>query len=127
MNWVPERRRGQRIAIPGRPGGRIHATLDARVLDLSSSGVRIEHYNLLRPGFACTLELPAAMGGPNLPVRVVRSVVVGSEETPAGERLLRYESGLAFVNLSGEQQESLETILKGLTPGGSLGDGRLRF
>ena len=127
MTAIPARRRGRRVVVPGRPGGRVRATLDARLFDLSNSGVRIEHQNQLRPGFACTLEFPPAIGGLVLPVHVVRSVVVGTEESPTGERLLRYESGLTFANLAGEQQEALEAILKQLAPGESLGDGRLVF
>jgi hypothetical protein len=53
--------------------------------------------------------------------------VVGTEESPTGERLLRYESGLTFVNLAAEQREALEAVLKRFTPGESFGDGRLVF
>jgi len=127
MTEIPERRRGRRVVVPGRPGGRVRATLDARLLDLSYFGVRIEHHNQLRPGFACTLELPQAIGGLLLPVQVVRSVVVGTEKSPTGDRLLRYESGLTFVNLAGEQREALGVILNRFSPGESLGDGRLVF
>ena len=127
MTALPERRRGRRIVVPGRPGGWVRATLDARLLDFSDSGVRIEHHNQLRPGFAFTLELPPAIGGLVLTVHVVRSIVVGTEESPTGDRLLRYESGLTFVNLAGEQREVLEAILKRFVPGESLGDGRLVF
>jgi hypothetical protein len=127
MTALPERRRGRRVVVPGRPGGRVRATLDARVLDLSNYGVRIEHHNLLRPGSACTLELPQAIGGLILPVRVVRSSVVGTEEGPTGDRVLRYESGLTFVNLAGEQQEALEAILNRFAPGEIPGDSRLVF
>ena len=127
MTALPERRRGRRVVVPGRPGGRVRATLDARVLDLSSFGARIEHHSLLRPGFACTLELPQAIGGLVLQVHVVRSTVVGTEESPTGDRLLRYESGLTFVNLAGEQQAALEAILNRFTPKEKLGDGRLIF
>ena len=127
MTTPPERRRARRVVVPGRPGGRVRATLDARLLDLSNFGVRIENHNQLRPGFACTLELPPAIGGLVLPVHVVRSVVVGTGESPTGDRLLRYESGLTFVNLAGEQREALEAVLKRFAPGESLGDGRLVF
>jgi hypothetical protein len=113
--------------VPGRPGGRVRATLDARLLDLSNSGARIEHQNQLRPGVACTLELPPTIGELVLPVHVVRSVVVGTEKSPTGERLLRYESGLSFANLTGEQREALEAVLKRFAPGENLGDGRLVF
>ncbi len=120
-----ERRRGRRVAVTGRPGGRVRATLDARLVDLSKTGARIEHNNLLRPGFTCTLEFPQSLGDLVLSVQVVRSVVVGTEFTAAGDRLLRYESGLTFVKTKPEQQKALEDILARLDPGSGLGNGRL--
>ncbi len=122
-----ERRRGRRVVVEGRPGGRVRATLDARLVDLSHTGARIEHNNLLRPGFTCTLEFPESLGDLVLSVQVVRSVVVGSEFTPAGERLLRYESGLAFVGVKPEQQKVLEEVVARLDPVSGLGNGRLVF
>jgi len=55
MAELGERRKGRRVKLPERPGGRIRATLSARLLDLSTTGARIEHHNMLRPGFTCTL------------------------------------------------------------------------
>jgi len=125
MSAFVERRRGRRVSIPGRPGGRVRATLEARLLDLGTSGARIEHHNLLRPGFTCTLELPSTLGGLVLSVRVIRSAVVGTEAGPAGERLLRYESGVAFAGLSAEQTVTLEAVLNRLASGDALGSGKL--
>jgi hypothetical protein len=71
------------------------------------------------------LELPPSLGPLSLSVRVVRSTVVGTEDTPAGERLLCYESGLAFVDLTLDQQSALDSVLSRLAPDGRLGDGRL--
>lgn len=125
MATSPERRRGRRVPVAGRPEGRVKATLDARLVDLSSGGARIEHYNLLRPGFTCTLEFPTSLAPLTLSVQIVRSMVVGHEPSATGERLLRYESGLAFVRVTAEQQKLIEDILQRLDPGGSLGSGRL--
>ncbi|HSB67812.1 MAG TPA: PilZ domain-containing protein [Candidatus Methylomirabilis sp.] len=125
MTDLKDRRGAPRVVIPGRIGSRVRATIEARILDLSTSGARIEHQNLLRPGFACTLELPPALGAHSLAVRVVRSTVVGTEQSGTGERLLRYESGLAFVGITEEQQIGLKQILERLTPGGGLGEGKL--
>jgi hypothetical protein len=99
--------------------------LEARLVDLAITGARIEHHNLLRPGFTCTLELPAALGGLVLPVRVVRSTVVGTETSATGERLLRYESGVAFGELTADQQATLEATLKRFASGDAMGSGRL--
>jgi hypothetical protein len=125
MSTFKERRHGQRVAIPGRPEGRVRAILDARLLDLSRTGVRIEHEHLMRPGFSCILELPPTMDGLLFPVRVVRSVVIGTTEAPGGDRLLRYESGLAFGDLTAAQQGALDALLARLTTGAPLGNGRL--
>jgi PilZ domain len=125
MAELGERRKGRRVQLPERPGGRIRATLSARLLDLSTTGARIEHHNMLRPGFTCTIELPATMGALILPARVVRSTVVGTEVGPTGERLLQYESGVAFGELTADQQAALETVLGRLAPGDPLGHGRL--
>jgi hypothetical protein len=125
MAATQDRRRGKRLAVAGHPGGRVRATLEARLIDLSASGARIQHQNLLRPGFACTLEFPASLGDANVPVQVVRSVVIGTGTDRAGERKLRYESGLQFGNLTPEQRARVEAILERLVPKHGLGDGRL--
>jgi hypothetical protein len=120
-----ERRRAPRILVAGRLGARARATLDVRILDLSRSGVRIEHYELLRPGATYTFELPPTLGPLVLTAKVVHSAVVGTEATTDGERHLRYQSGLTFVRITAEQQSALAAILERLTPGGGLGDGHL--
>jgi PilZ domain-containing protein len=125
MTNMKERRGAARVVVPGRVGSRVRATLEAHLLDLSITGARIEHHNLLRPGIACVIELPATLGSLSLSVRIVRSIVIGTEEGHAGERLLRYESGLAFVGITGEQQATLARVLERLAPEGSLGKGKL--
>ncbi|MBI2000506.1 MAG: PilZ domain-containing protein [candidate division NC10 bacterium] len=125
MAEFQERRRATRIAVSGRLGGRARAILDVRILDISLSGARIEHLSPLPPGSPCTFELPPVIGSLLLSARVVRSTVTGSEQTPDGKRLLRYESGIMFIGLKEEQQAALEKALEKLTPGGGLGDGRL--
>jgi hypothetical protein len=99
--------------------------LDARLLELGSTGARIEHHNMLRLGLTCTLELPRTLGALVLPVRVVRSAVVGTDKGSAGEPLLRYESGMAFLELTAAQRASLERVLDRLASGEALGSGRL--
>lgn len=125
MERTSDRRQGKRLPVAGRPNGRVRATLDARLIDLSGNGARIEHLNLLRPGFLCTLELPQTVGELSVQVQVVRSLVVGAEAGPTGERVLRYESGLVFTKLTPGQQEALAAILDRLAAAGDLGNGRL--
>ena len=72
------------------------------------------------------LESPAwALGALVLPVRVVRSAVVGTDRGAAGEQLLRYESGVTFLDLTADQQATLEGVLERLASGEALGSGRL--
>lgn len=125
MSAFVERRKGRRVSIPGRPGGRVRATLEVRLLDLGTTGARIEHHSLLRPGVTCTLDLPQALGGLALSVRVVRSAVVGTATGPSGDQVLCYESGVAFVEPTKDQQAALEAIVERLAAGEALGSGRL--
>jgi len=120
-----ERRQAPRILVVGRLGARARATLDVNVLDLSRSGARIEHTDLLRPGATYAFELPPALGSLILTARVVHSAVVGTEAIPDGERQLCYQTGLTFVGTTAEQQAALAAILERLIPGGGLGDGHL--
>ena len=120
-----ERRGAPRILVAGCLGARARATLDVRILDLSASGARIEHYDLLRPGATYAFELPPTLGSLVLTAKVVHSAVVGTEATTDGERHLRYQSGLTFVGITAEQQSALAAILERLTPRGGLGDGHL--
>ncbi len=99
---------------------RARATLEVRLLDLSPGGARIEHYSLLRPGAPCALEFPAPRAPLILTAQVVRSAIAGVEEDPTGGRLLRYESGLAFVNVTPEQQTALTLLLERLGSGGGM-------
>ncbi len=125
MTEFREQSRAPRVRIGGRLGGRAHATVDVRFLDLSLTGARIEHLNLLRPGAVCTVELPPAMGSLVLSARIVHSTIVGSEQAPEGSRHLRYESGLAFESVTAEQKTILGAALEKLIPGGGLGEGQL--
>jgi hypothetical protein len=123
MAGTPERRNATRILVTGRLGARARATLNVRLLDLSRTGARIEHSDLLRPGATYALELPPALNSLVLTARVVHSTVVGTEPTPEGERLLLYQSGLTFVGITAEQEVGLAAALERLTPGGGPGDG----
>ena len=103
-----------RVRIASRPAVRVRSCLSARLVDMSLTGARIEHLDILRPGFHCTVELPKAIGALVLSSQIAWSNVVGTERGPAGERLLLYESGLAFLGVSSRQQTSLATALESL-------------
>jgi PilZ domain-containing protein len=98
---------------------RARGALEVRLLDLSLSGARIEHLGLLRPGASCELEFPAALSPLIVSGRVVRSAVVGDVQRPAGDRQLRYETGLVFVDMTPDQQVVLTRILEWIALGGS--------
>ena len=125
MDETQERRRALRVRVAGRLGARARATLDVRLLDVSATGARIEHYDVLRPGSTYAFELPPALGPLTLSAKVVHSAIIGTEITPEGERLLRYQSGLAFTAMNAEQQATLTGILERVPPGGGLGNGRV--
>lgn len=125
MGKSEERRRARRVLVAERMGAQAQAALEIRILDLSAGGARIGHLDLLRPGLTYALKLPTAMGGLSLSIRVVRSAIVGTQSGPGGERLLRYESGVAFVDLTAEQRTTLQGILDRITPAGGLGIGLL--
>jgi hypothetical protein len=125
MDDTQERRRAPRIHVAGRLGARARATLDVRLLDVSETGARIEHYDVLRPGSTYAFEFPPALGRLSLSAKVVRSAIIGAEKTPEGERLLRYQSGLTFTAPTAEQQATLAGILERIPPGGGLGYGRI--
>ena len=101
-----------RVLIGGQPAVRVRANLPARLVDLSLTGARIAHLDLLPPGSPTSVELPAAIGSVPLSVRVAWSSVVASEPSPEGEQRLRDHSGLAFVGLTAEQQATLPNILE---------------
>lgn len=122
MTEYSRQRKLPRIRIAGRPAARVRPTLDARLVDLSLTGARIEHADILRPGFSCTVDLPVAKGFIVLTGRIVWCSIVGSQKGADGERILRYESGLEFARLTPEQQAALSTFLEQLTRGGTTGD-----
>lgn len=112
MTERQEHRGMPRIPLPGRPTARTRVTETVRIVDLSLTGVRLEHLNLLRPGAACTVELPSLLGGLVLAAQVVWSRVTGTEPGPEGQRLLRYQSGLLFPQVTSEQKTSLTQALE---------------
>ena len=111
-----------RIAMVGRTTARAQGFLEAWLVDLSASGARITLGELLNRGSPCTLELAPALGSLTLSARVVWSGLFGGEQTPDGERHFIYQSGLAFVDLTTEQQAALASILQRLTTQGKVAD-----
>jgi hypothetical protein len=87
------------------------ALMPLRLLDLSLSGACIEHLARLWPGSSCVLDFPPPLGPLALTAQVVRSAVVGVEQGPRDARKLRFESGVAFLNVTPAQQAVLAHFL----------------
>jgi len=111
-----ERRKAPRIRIACRPWGRILGTLEYRLVDLSIAGARIEHQAPLEPGSTWGVELPLAFGSMSLRARVVHTYPVGDTLVRDADALLRYQSGLAFLGITPEQQATLAGRLNSLCP-----------
>jgi hypothetical protein len=119
MADMPDRRRVARLVLPSHLRGQLLGSQEVRILDLSPIGVRIEHVEPVRPGASCILEFPPPLGPVQLTARVVWSLVRGAEQTPEGERRLHYQSGLAFIGVTAEQQAVLADALEKInTTGG---------
>ena len=115
-----ERRAMPRTWLASRPSARVQGVLAVRLLDLSLAGAQIEHLGALRPGVACTLDLPPPRGVLNLRVQVVWCTIVGRKRKRAGEFHLVARSGLRFTKLTEEQQAALAATLRHLTAAASL-------
>ena len=121
MGESREQRLVPRVRLPAPLAGRALGILDYHLVDLSMAGARIEHYYPLRPGSAWTVELPATLRKQTLSSRVIWTR--GIKGKGAGEGLPpRYESGLAFVHLTGEQQAALAGIVERLAIQGTVLD-----
>ncbi|HSB72710.1 MAG TPA: PilZ domain-containing protein [Candidatus Methylomirabilis sp.] len=108
---LPERRHLRRVTVGRHIPALAHGTLPVRLVDLSLGGARIEHLGQLRPGSPCALEFPGPVGPLRLATHVVRSTVVSNRRRPRGDRYFRYESGLAFADVSPGQETALTDIL----------------
>lgn len=111
------RPRELRVAMVQSVPVRARPSMKLKLLEIGVGGARVEHLTPLWPGFSCVLEFPPALGALVLATRVVRSVVVGVERGPRETRKLRYESGIAFVNVTPPQQAVLTELLKQLSSG----------
>ena len=114
MAEMPDRRRVARVIVPWHLSARVLDSHEVRILDLSTAGVGIEHGEPLQPGAICTLEFPLPFGSLRLAARVVWSLLRGVGPVREGDREPRYHSGLAFTELTSEQQAALARALETL-------------
>jgi hypothetical protein len=114
MAEMPDRRRVARVIVPWHLSARVLGSHEVRILDLSTAGVGIEHGEPLQPGATCALEFPLPFGSLHLAARVVWSLHRGAGPIRDGDREDRYHSGLAFTELTPEQQAALARALETL-------------
>ena len=114
-----ERRRAHRFAVPSHLGGFEVESRLVRLLDLSAEGARIEHPGQLHEGLLMFVDLPPDLGGVRLTGEVVWTKFRKSEQTGEGDKHVSYQSGLAFVGTTPEQQAALAGALAILKMAGS--------
>jgi hypothetical protein len=110
MVETPERRQVARLTVPSRLGGL--QLRRVRLLDLSPEGVRIEHPGHLHEGLVMFVDLPPDLGGIRLTGKVVWARLGKVEQTLTGDKQVTYQSGLAFVEITPEQQAALAAALE---------------
>ncbi len=112
MNETDERRAAVRLTVPWeyctQPDLK---SWHRRLLDLSATGARIEQAEYMEEGRVSIVDLPSAIGGAHLPVRVVWT---RPRDPMLGEPQDMYQSGLAFLSITREQKASLAIALKTL-------------
>ena len=111
---MADRRRVARVVVPWRLSAGMLDSHEVRILDLSTAGVGIQHGEPMQPGAACTLKFPLPFGSLHLAARVVWSMIRGGGPSREGDRELHYHSGLAFTELTSEQQAALARALETL-------------
>ena len=107
-----ERRRVARLTIPWQQ--LIKPSLEprwVRLLELSSEGARIEHPEPMHEGVVCFVDLPPDLGQARFAGRIVWTRLHKGEQTFEGDKHAYYQSGLAFVGLTPEQQTALKVAL----------------
>lgn len=114
MAEMRDRRKVARVVVPWHLNARVLDSHDVRILDLSTAGVGIEHVVPLQPGATCTMELPLPFGSVHVAARVVWSMLKGDSEARQEDRQPTYHSGLAFTDLTSEQQAALTRALETL-------------
>jgi PilZ domain len=111
MTEVRDRRAVPRTTLAERPAARVRGMRQVHLLDLSRTGARIEHLDLLRLGAPCDLDFSLPVGALNLPVQVVWCTVIGRARRPGGDSRLVARSGLRFATLTVAQDAARAWIL----------------
>ncbi len=113
------RRRYPRVILQRRTTGRVAATYELSLLNISLGGALLEHVDLIRPGTIIPLSVDLQGGRVSAKCCVVRSVVHRTVLLPDGERALIYHTGVEFLNPSEETQHVISDSTQSIT-----GDGK---
>lgn len=113
----PIKRRFPRFTVLGKVEGKIVASYEATLVNLSLGGALVEHSSMVRPGSMSQLMLPYGQGEIRVTCRVVRSHL-SRREVRGKESVLIYQTGLEFLNPSSETRTALEELIAAARPGG---------
>ena len=119
---TPDRRQVARLPVPWQLTEPSRDLGLARLVDLSSTGARIEHADPVYEGLIYDVDLPPALGRGRLTGRVVWTKLHKRVQTFEGDTRVFYQTGLAFVDITPEQREALAAALRILQTG-ELPDG----
>lgn len=108
---MKERRREERIVPSEELFGRVRATVPARILDISPTGVQVEVSTALRPTVECDFSLPDGKDMMRVRARVRRCRAASLAERSPDSQLMVYRAGLEFLALSPRQREVLERLV----------------
>ena len=109
-----ERRRHERVDLPEVLHGSVDLRKEGQVINLSASGVMIEHAERLSPGATCVLFLRLLGADLCLRAQIVWSRVHTIQSTPHGEGAIRYRSGLHFPDLPEAAEARIRQYLASL-------------
>ncbi|MFN3477067.1 MAG: PilZ domain-containing protein [Candidatus Methylomirabilales bacterium] len=115
---VQKQRKAPRVQVYGRVQGQVSARIEAKLVDLSIGGARLEHTHTLHPGFIYFLTFSVGDRTLNVMSRVVWSSVSGTIKVEGGESQLLYRSGVEFLDLGESDQKYLADLIASLGPGG---------
>ena len=113
----PIKRRFPRFAVLGKVEGKIVASYEATLVDLSLGGALVEHSSMVRPGSMSQLMLPFGKGEIRLNCRVVRSAL-NRRETRGPASVVIYQTGLEFLSPSPDTLAALEELIAASRQGG---------
>lgn len=122
---VQKQRKAPRVQVYGRVQGQVSARIEAKLVDLSIGGARLEHTHTLHPGFIYFLTFSVGDRTLSVRSRVVWSSVSGTIKTEGGESQLLYRSGVEFMDLGESDQKYLADLIISLSSGGGTSPPRL--